>query len=175
MMFINRYRFERWELDRGIWRRSWFEETHNLVVTQGLNEIQKEFWTGAAYTAALFVGLIRTDNFGSIVLGDTAAKIVTGVPAGGDNQWREFTGYSQATRPVLTMGAVTAGSLDNSAMQAIFDVTSNFTLQGGLVATSSVKGGTGGLLIGAASFASQIPFAIGQQVRVTISSTLSNG
>jgi len=174
MNLKNLYTFERWGLKNGIFIPTAKTRALNIVPTQGLNEDQKQIWTTSAVSRALYVGLITTLNFGSVQLTDIAAKIVTGVPGGGDNQWREFVGYSEANRQVLTMGAAVAGAIDNSASQAVFTVTVNFTLQGGFVATSNVKGGTAGLLIGDVSAPSSIPFTIGQQVRVTISSTLSN-
>lgn len=170
----NHYIFEGWENVNGIWRRFWRDRSKNLVVTTGLNEYQKEFWTGAAYTAALFVGLVNNANFGSIALTDTAAKIVTGVPAGGDNQWRESTSYSESVRQTLLMGTAVAGAIDNSSSVATFTVTTGFTLKGAFVVTNSTKGGTSGILIGAAAAASTQAFTTGQQVRIIISSTLAN-
>lgn len=166
--------FQGWELRSGIWNQ--FSETreHNLVPTQGLNERQTEFWKGSAYTAAFYVGIIRTDNFGSVQLTDTAAKIVTGIPAGGDNQWREFVGYSESVRQTLVLGTSVSGSIDNSASPATFTVTADFTLQGGFISTSSVKAGITGKLISATSAGSTQPFLIGQQVRIIIISGLAN-
>jgi len=174
MKIINRYQFEGWKKVNGVWRQFYETEAKNIVPTEGLNEIQTEFWKGAAYTAAIYVGIIRTDNFTTVALTDTAAKIVTGVPAGGDNQWREFVGYSEATRQATVFGSAVSGSIDTSASPAVFTVTANFTLQGGLLSTDSAKGGGVGKLIGATSAPSTQAFTIGQQVRITISSTLSN-
>lgn len=168
MNLTNKVKFERWEKVNGIWRETYHSEKRNLVVTTGLNEFQKEFWTGAAYTASLFIGLINNALFTSIALGDTAAQI------NGTNAWKEVILYSEANRQTLTMGTAVAGSLDNSAAQAIFTVSTGFTLNGAFISTSNVKNGTGGILIGAVSAPSPIPFLIGQQIRITISSTLSN-
>lgn len=170
----NIYTFEGWEQRNGIWVRFWHASKENIVVTTGLNEIQNKFWKGVAYTATPYVGLITNTSFGSIALANTAAKIVTVVPGGADNQWREFTGYSESLRQALTMGTSTAGAIDSSASVAVFTVTTDFTLNGAFVATSSVKGGTGGILIGAASASSTQAFVIGQQVRIIIASTLAN-
>jgi len=168
MNLKNLYTFERWEKKNGVWVKNAQTRALNIVPTQGLNEIQKEFWTGVAYTASLYVGLIPTTSFTAVALTDVAAQI------NGTNGWIEFVGYSESVRQTLTMGSPVGGAIDNSSSQAVFTVTSNFTLQGGFVVTSNVKGGTGGLLIGDVSAPSQIPFTIGQQVRVTVSSTLSN-
>lgn len=174
MRLQNLYTFERWELKNGIFQTTAKTHAFNIVPTEGLNEDQKQIWTTGAVSRTLYVGLITTLNFTAVALSDTAAKIVTGVPGGGDNQWREFVGYSEGVRQTLTMGAPVAGAIDNSSSQAIFTVTSNFTLQGGFVSSSNVKGGTAGALLGDVSAPSQIPYTIGQQVRVTVSSTLSN-
>lgn len=168
MYLTNLYRFERWEKIGKFFHRVEMTESENIVVTEGLNEIQTEFWKGSAYTAGLFVGLIPTTSFSAVALTDTAAQI------NGSNAWVEFSGYSETVRQTLSMGTAVGGALDSSASQAIFTVTSAFSLQGGFVATSSVKGGTTGKLIGATSAPSIIAYAIGQQVRITVSSTLSN-
>jgi hypothetical protein len=168
MNLANKVRFERWELVRGVWRETYHSEKQNLVVTTGLNEIQNEFWIGSAYTAALYVGLIDNSMFTAIALGDTAAQI------NGTNGWKESVSYSEATRQALIMGTPVAGALDNSMNQAVFTVNANFTLNGAFVVTSNVKNGTAGILIGAASAMSPIDYLIGQQIRITVSSTLSN-
>lgn len=168
MTLKNLYCFERWEEKNGIWVRSARTHSLNIVPTQGLNEIQKQFWTGNVYIASFFVGIIPATSFTAVALTDTAAQI------NGSNGWIEFSGYSEGVRQTLTMGSAMSGAIDNSASQAVFTVTSNFTLQGGFVATVSPIGSTGGLLIGATSAPSPIPYTVGQQVRITISSTLSN-
>lgn len=174
MILRNLYTFEKWEQVNGIWQKKSVMRAYNIVPTEGLNEIQTEFWKGSAYTAAIYVGIIRTDNFTAVALTDTAAKIVTGVPGGGDNQWREFVGYSEGTRQATVFGSAVGGAIDTSASPAVFTVTADFTLQGGLLSTDSAKGGVAGKLIGATSAPSTQAFTIGQQVRITISSTLAN-
>lgn len=169
------YTFEVWDFSSGIWRMKSRTSNKNLVVTTGLNEIQKEFWKGSSYTAALFIGLIDNADFTSIALTDTAAKIVTTTPGVGDNQWKEFTGYSESVRQTLTMGTATAGALDNSLSIATFSVTTGFTLKGAFIVTNSTKGGTSGILIGASAAAGgTVPILSGQQARITVQSTLAN-
>ncbi len=174
MILRNLYTFEKWALVDGLWRKLSTLRAMNIVPTEGLNEIQTEFWKGSSYTAAIYVGLIRTDNFTAVALTDTAAKIVTSVPGAGDNQWREFVGYSESTRQATVFGTAVSGAIDTSASPAIFTVTADFTLQGGLLSTVSGKAATTGKLIGAVSAPSTQAFLIGQQVRITVSSTLSN-
>lgn len=171
---INIYTFEGWEQVDGIWRRFWQSKNKNMIVTQGLNEIQTQFWKGSAYTATLYIGLINDASFGSIALTDVAADIVTSVPGVGDNQWSEYIDYSESLRQALIMGTSTNGSLDNSSSVATFTVDVDFDLNGAFIATTSTPGGTSGKLIGAASAASVQPFTVGQQVRIIISSTLTN-
>lgn len=168
MTLKNLYSFEKWENVNGLWVKKAVTRAMNIVPTQGLNEIQKEFWTGNVYVASFFVGIIPAAGFTTVALTDTAAQI------NGTNGWTEFVGYSEAVRQILSMGSPMSGAIDNSASQAVFTVTANFTLQGGFVATVNGKGSTGGLLIGATSAPSPIPYTIGQQVRITVSSTLSN-
>lgn len=165
--------FSGWELRSGIWTKFYEARSKNMVVTEGLNEIQSKFWSGSSYTAALYVGIINNAGFGSIALGNTAAKIVTTAPGVGDNQWEEFTGYSESTRQALTMGTPVAGALDNSASLAAFTVSSDFTFKGGFIVTASGKGATTGKLIAATTVATQA-FTAGQQVRIQYQNTLAN-
>jgi hypothetical protein len=168
MIISNLYHFERWEKVNGLWVNSHKSEKKNLVVTQGLNYWQTNFWKGSAYTAAFYIGLIDNASFSAIALTDTAAQI------NGTNGWLESSHYSETVRQTLTMGTATSGQLDNTLATAIFTCNSGFTLNGAFISTSNVKAGTSGNLIGAASAPSPIIYASGQQIRIVISSTISN-
>ena len=55
--------------------------------------------------------------------------------------WVEMTGYAEAVRPTLVLGAVAAGSVDNSASAARFTINANATIGGAFLADSLTKGG----------------------------------
>lgn len=123
-------------------RLKWIEEFDNLVVTAGLNDSLDKHLKGSGYTAAWYVGL--TDGTPTVDPADTM-----GSHAG----WVEVTAYDEATRPALTLGSVSGGSVDNSASKARFTVSSDGTTIGGAFVTSvNTKGGATGVLYGAGAF-----------------------
>lgn len=137
--FTNIYKFECWRNGQLVW----VEEVHNTVMTAGINDLLTQYFKGSAYTAAFFVGLVDNASFSAYSTADTQAS-----HAG----WLESAAYSNATRPALTLGTAAAGSIDNSASKAVFNINTTATILGGFVATNSTKSGTTGTLYGAASF-----------------------
>lgn len=137
----------------------WVEEVENLVVNAGLDDLLDKYFKGSGYTAAFFVGL---KNTGTVAAGDTMAS------HGG---WTENTTYSNATRPALTLGAVSGQSVDNAAAKASFDINGSTTIFGAFVTTNSTKGGTAGTLYGAANFASSRAVISGDTLNVTVTLT----
>lgn len=151
------YRVECWRDGRLVW----WDEFDNLVVTAGLNDSLSQHFKGSLYTALWYVGL--TAGAPVFAAADTMAA-----HAG----WTEATGYTQPSRPVLVLGAVAAGSVDNSASQATFTVSANATLGGAFLNTSNVKGGAMGTLYGGGAFASgDQAVIIGDTVLVTLTLT----
>ena len=146
MKFKVVWEFSAWEREGLLWRY----KTKNLITTEGLNDVLTQYFKGSAYTAGWYVGIVRSDNFGTFAAADVASKIVTGVPGVGDNQWRESTAYTQGTRPALTLGSASMGSIDNGASLATFNINATLTLNGGFLSSSSTKGGTSGKLFGEA-------------------------
>lgn len=115
----------------------WSDEFDNLVVTEGENKyLDATLKTGLA-SPAWFVGLKGT---GTPQDGDTLPTHAT---------WSELNPYS-GNRPAWTPGAISAGSVDNSASKASFSITSGTTVYGAFMA--SVNTGTSGTLLGAGDF-----------------------
>jgi hypothetical protein len=119
----------------------WVEEFKNRVVNTGLNDILDKYWKGSTYTAAFYVGL--TDGTPTDAAADTMAS-----HAG----WTEVTDYDEATREVLTLGAVASQSVNNSSSTASFTINATVTVGGIFVTTNSTKGGSTGTLIAVAAF-----------------------
>lgn len=119
----------------------WEIDFPNTVVTVGKNDLLDKYFRGSAYTAAFFVGLKGT---GSVAAGDTMAS-----HAG----WAEITAYSNATRPAFTAAVPSAGSTNNSASPAVFNINGTATVAGCFITTNNTKGGTTGTLFSAADFA----------------------
>src|SRR5438270_1917354 len=138
--FRNIYRFECFGPDGQL---KWVEEVPNTVMTAGINDLLTNYFKGSAYTAAFFVGLVDNASFSAYATADTMAS-----HAG----WLESAAYSNANRPTLTLGTAAAGSIDNSAAKAVFNINATATVLGAFVVTNSTKSGTTGTLYGAASF-----------------------
>ncbi len=123
----------------------WRTRVPNLIPNEGLNNALTQIYKTPA-ALSWFVGLVDNAGFTAFAAADTAAQI------GGSNGWAECVAYTEAVRQALTLGAVAAQSVDNSASLATFTINATKTLKGGFIATSSVKGGTAGTLGGEAAF-----------------------
>lgn len=119
----------------------WVEEFDNLVVDVGLNDSLDKHLKGSGYTAAWYVGLTAATP--TVDHADTMAS-----HAG----WTEFTDYSELVRQTLTLGAVSGGSVDNSASKAVFTISGNGTVGGAFLVTNSTKSGATGTLYGGGAF-----------------------
>ena len=71
----------------------WRDGFENLIVNEGMTAILEEFFNGAAYTAAHYVGL---KDSGAVAAGDTMAS-----HAG----WAELVNYSEGTRQLYDPAA----------------------------------------------------------------------
>lgn len=145
----------------------WQRKVSNLITGEGLNDLLSNYFKGAGYSAAFYIGLIDGSNFGAIVRGDTAAQI------GGTNSWREFTNLGNVFRPSLVLGAVAAQAVDNSASPAKFHILGDGKLYGAFLTTQPIIGGTDGIIYGETAFPSSLPVTGGGTLSVTI--TLTTG
>lgn len=163
----SRYRFECREYAGG--PLLWVAFIKNLTTTQGLNDNLTKYLKGASYTAAWYVGLVDNASFSAFAAGDTAAQI------GGSNGWLESTAYSESVRQTLTLGSASAGSIDNTGSPAVFTMNTSGTLNGGFLVSSSTKGGTSGVLFSEGAFGGgNQPFANGNVITVTVTSTAAS-
>jgi hypothetical protein len=122
----------------------WEDTAHNLVVNQGLKDMNDKYFSGSAYTAAWYLGLVTGPGSGTtFAAGDTLAS-----HAG----WTEFTNYS-GNRKAVTFGAATTA--DPSVITNPAAVAFTITGAGGTVAgafLSSVATGTSGILFSESDF-----------------------
>lgn len=122
----------------------WEEKSHNLVVNQGLKDMNDKYFSGAAYTATWFIGLVTGPGSGTtFAAADTLAS-----HAG----WTEFTNYS-GNRGAITFGAATLA--DPSVITNSVAVQFTITGAGGTVAgafLASVATGTSGILFSESDF-----------------------
>lgn len=125
----------------------WEDSMHNLVVNEGLQEMNTEFFKGSSYTAAFYLGLVTGPGSGtSYAAADTLAS-----HAG----WTEFTNYT-GSRKSVTFGTATTADpsvISNSASPSAFTISGG----GGTVAGAflcTVASGTSGVLFSEADFQS---------------------
>ena len=141
----------------------WSDEFDNLVVTAGLNELLDKTFKGSAYTAAWYVGLVgATPTFAA---GDTMAS------HGG---WTEIADYSESVRQTLTLGAVSGGSVSNTASKATFSINNTATVGGAFVVSVNTKSGSTGTLYGGGAFTQgNRPLMNGDSLQVTMTLTIT--
>ena len=126
----------------------WEEKTPNLVVNEGLDYMNTQFFTGSSYTAAWYLGLYGSGASNNPAASDTMAS---------HPGWTEVTAYSQSTRPACTFGTPTTANpsvATNSASPATFSINGTTTVGGAFLTTNNTKGGTTGTLFSAADFQS---------------------
>lgn len=159
--FHNHYLVECFDQDGKL---KWREEIPNTVVNVGLDDVLTQYFKGAAYTAAHFVGL--TDGTPNPLAGDTMSSHAN---------WVEVVAYSEATREALTLGTVASQGVDNSATKASFSINGTATVGGAFVSTNNTKSGTTGTLYGVAAFTGgDRSVANGDTVNVTVTLTAAS-
>lgn len=137
------------------------ERTTNLITDIGARFLLNMLYLGSAYTAAWYVGLKST---GAPATADTMSSHAA---------WTELTGYSQTTRPVLTMATATVGrSINNSAARAVFTANTALSVAGFFVVNNSARGGTTGTLYSVTNLGTPRSITSGQTERLTISGTV---
>ena len=142
----------------------WTEEFDNLVPTAGLSYLLTAGFKSAGSTT-WYVALVGSTSTG-FVAGDTSASHAA---------WTEITGYTNTVRPTLTLGAVSSGSVDNSASTAQFTMTGSTTVYGAAIIDSLTKGtgvGTGGLY-GEGAFSTSRAVVANDVLNVTITLTVT--
>lgn len=147
----------------------WTAKSHNLVVNEGLKDMNEKYLTGAAYTAAWYLGLYGAAAASTPAAGDTMSS-----HAG----WVEVTPYSESTRQQCVFGTSTLASpsvISNSASPALFSINSTATVGGAFLTNNNVKGGTTGILFSAADFGAPGDRAVvsGDTLTVTYTFNLS--
>jgi hypothetical protein len=145
----------------------WEDEAPNLVVNEGLQDMNAKYFTGSSYTAAWYIGLYGAGASNSPAAGNTMAS---------HSSWTEVTAYSQATRPACTFGTPTTANpsvATNSASPATFSINATTTVGGAFLTSNNTKGGTTGILYSAADFSSPGDRAVVSGDTLSVTYTLS--
>jgi hypothetical protein len=136
------YKVECFDADGNL---KWEDEFPNLVVNEGLQDLNNKYFKGVTYTAAWFLGLVTGPGSGTTYnAGDTLAT-----HAG----WTEFTDYS-GNRKAVTFGTPTLADpsvIDNSGSPSQFVISgAGGTVAGAFLA--NVATGTSGILFSEGDF-----------------------
>jgi hypothetical protein len=123
----------------------WTDSFHNLVVNEGLQDMNSKYFSGSGYSAAWFLGLVNGPGSGtSFSANDTIAT------HGG---WTENTNYT-GNRKQVTFGSPSLADpsvINNSGSPAVFTMNANAqTIAGAFLC--SVSSGTSGILFSAGDF-----------------------
>lgn len=145
----------------------WEAHAHNLVVNEGLQDMNAKYFTGSSYTATWYLGLYGAASSNNPAAGDTMSS-----HAG----WTEVTAYSQANRPTCTFGTPTTANpsvATNSASPATFSINGTTTVGGAFLTSNNTKGGTTGTLYSAADFSAPGDRSVVSGDTLTVTYTLS--
>jgi hypothetical protein len=126
----------------------WSDTFHNLVVNEGLQDMNSKYFKGSGYTAAWYLGLVEGPGSGTTY----AAGNTLATHAG----WTELTAGTAYTgnRKAVTFGTATTADpsvIDNSASPSSFAMLVNGTVVAGAL-LCSVASGTSGVLFSAGDF-----------------------
>lgn len=123
----------------------WTDTFHNLVVNEGLQDMNTKYFKGSGYTAAWYLGLVTGPGAGNTYAAtDTLAT---------NPGWNENTNYT-GNRQAAVFGTATTADpsvISNSASQGIFVMTSNAQTIAGALLTTAVSG-TSGVLFSVGNF-----------------------
>jgi hypothetical protein len=122
----------------------WTDQFHNLVVNQGLANMNGAYFAGTAQTTTWYLGLVTGPGSGTtFAAADTLAS-----HAG----WTESTDYT-GNRKAVTFGAATTANpsvITNSAAPSSFTMNATATIAGAFL--TSVATGTSGILFSEGDF-----------------------
>ena len=121
----------------------WTDTFHNLVMNEGVQNMNTQYFKGSVYTAALYLGLVTGPGSGTtFAAADTLAS----------HSWTENTDYS-GSRKAVTFGTATTANpsvISNSASPSSFSMNATATIAGAFLCT--VSSGTSGVLFSAGDF-----------------------
>ena len=122
----------------------WTDTFHNLVMNEGVQDMNAKYFKGSVYTASPFLGLVTGPGSGTaFAAGDTLASHIG---------WTESTAYA-GSRKAVTFGTATTANpsvTTNSASPASFAMNATVTVGGAFLCT--VASGSAGILFSAGDF-----------------------
>jgi hypothetical protein len=116
----------------------WKEETHNLVVNEGLDHILEVIFIGGSAYSNFYIGLVSSNPV--ISAGDTLAS---------HSGWSEISDYSEGQRQEF-VETRSGETVDNTANLATFSINNSAIIGGSFI--TSAQTGTTGILLAASAF-----------------------
>jgi len=149
----------------------WSDTFHNLVVNQGLANMNGAYLAGTAQTTTWYLGLITGPGSSTTF---TATDTLASHGATGSGGWTENTDYS-GSRKAVTFGSATSANpsvISNSASPSAFTMTGTATIAGAFLCSAS--SGTAGILFSEGDFTGgDKSVASGDTLNVTYTFTLT--
>lgn len=127
----------------------WSDTFHNLVVNQGLQDMNTKYFSGSAYTATWYLGLMEGAGAGNTF---NATDTLASHGTNGVDGWTESTAYS-GSRKAVTFGSATTADpsfISNSGSPSSFAMNATKTISGAFLC--SVNSGTAGVLFSEGNF-----------------------
>lgn len=124
----------------------WVDIAPNLVVNTGLQDMNTKFFSGSAYTAAWYIGLVNGTSATTTFSGGDTLASHTG--------WTENSSYG-GNRKAASFGSATLAdpsNINNASSTASFTMNATANIAGAFLC--NVASGTTGLLFSAADFQS---------------------
>ena len=140
------------------------EDVSNLIPTEGLDYVVGAALKGVSQISSWFIALFE-GNY-TPVAGVTAATF----PAAAT----ESTAYAETNRVAWTGGAVSGGSVSNTASKAVFTMNATKTIYGIAQTSLLTKSGTTGTLVSVARFAAAKSVVADDILNVTSTITLTS-
>ena len=125
----------------------WVMDGKNLVVNEGLQDMNTQYFKGVSYSATWYIGLYGAAGSNDPTANDTAAT---------HPGFTEIVPYSNATRPAATFGTASTADpsiISNTASPAAFTIDDTATVGGAFLISDNTKSGSAGVLFSASDFA----------------------
>jgi hypothetical protein len=140
--------FEAYDKDGNL---KWRDEAKNLTTNVGRQDMNTQYFKGAAYSAGWFIGLVNNSPAPSYDVTDTMAS-----HAG----WDETTAYDTSNRATATFGTATdanpsviSNSVASGGTVASFVIDDTVTIDGAFLTDAQAKSpGNTGILFSVAAF-----------------------
>lgn len=127
----------------------WSDTFHNLVVNEGLADMNTNYFKGSTYTASPYLGILEGAGASNTF---TATQTLASHGSNGAGGWTESTAYSGSRKAVVFGTASTSNpsAIGNAASPSSFVMNATKTISGALLCT--VSSGTSGVLFSVGNF-----------------------